>query len=107
MLLFFCTFISIEANTRTIEHIFFPSQSTEVDPALTVTQITAASISMSWSNFGANYKVTITDLTASRILTTFNSTNTNATVGGLISGHTYRCEVADGTPIINVDIVMG
>ncbi len=96
-----------EFKAQSSDPLFIQSKNTVVDPALTVTQLTAASIFMNWSNFGTHYTVTITDLTSNRVLTSFETTNISATVGGLISGHSYRCAVADGTPIINADIVMG
>ncbi len=69
---------------------------------LTVTQISAAAAAMNWSATIAPYSVKVTDLTTNAVLSAFSTSNTSATISGLISGHIYRYEVADGTPIIDL-----
>lgn len=96
-----------EFKARNMDLLFIQSDNKAVvDPTLTVTQLTPASIYMNWNTFGTHYTVTVIDLTANKTLTCFETTNTNATVGGLISGHSYRCSVADGGPLITIDVVV-
>lgn len=62
---------------------------------------------MSWTPFGSagEYSVSVTDLTAFVVITSFSTTSTSATINGLISGHTYRYSVTDGVDFIIEDVV--
>lgn len=62
---------------------------------------------MSWTPFSSTggYSVSVTDLTAFTLVTSFSTTGTSANITGLTSGHTYRYSVTDGIDFIIEDVV--
>lgn len=62
---------------------------------------------MSWTAFGdGQYQVTVRNLATSVVLTNFSTTNTTATIGGLVVGHTYRYEVSSAGETLIIDLVV-
>lgn len=84
-------------------------------PVIEVVMGVHGTAQVSWSNFAESgqYTIVVTDLTNSTLLSTVTTFSTSTTIGGMISGHTYRfaafegANVLAGTPVITTDVVMG